>query len=152
MQRELLPCIVMMGLLVGLLLAGVFSLSERVWAEGSGAQAFHTVVTDVGGVDTDVSNLIFYWEEKVSETAFVPHEIREMPVKRGTATVKIKFGGIKQIDIKPAASGVLPTVTISLGSGKAGEFLLATDGIFKGQSEFGEFELPATQIKKIVFK
>jgi hypothetical protein len=38
---------------------------------------------------------VFYWEEKVSETSFIPHELKHLPVKRGTATVNIKFDGVK---------------------------------------------------------
>jgi hypothetical protein len=103
-------------------------------------------------VETDVKNVIFYWEEKISETAFVPHELREVPVKRGTATVKIKFEGIKQIDLKPSGSSAPPNVTITLNDGKTGEFALAIAGSFKGQSDFGEVELPAAEIKKLTFK
>ena len=36
----------------------------------------------------------------MSETSFVPHELRHLPSKRGTATVNIKFDQIKQIDME----------------------------------------------------
>jgi hypothetical protein len=71
---------------------------------------------------------------------------------RGAATVKIKFDTIKQVDFKPSGSGELPTVAITLTDGKNGEFTLALAGSFKGQSEFGEVDLPASGIKKLVFK
>lgn len=121
-------------------------------AQGKAEKAFHALVTDAQGVETDVKNLIFYWEEKVSETAFVPHEIKEVPVKRGTATVKVKFDTIKQIEVKPAPDGGLPMLGITLISGKTGEFALAINGSFRGASDFGEVELPANGLKKIVFK
>lgn len=127
-----------------------------VWAQnkadGRADKAFHASATDTKGIETDLKNVIFYWEEKISETAFVPHELRELPVKRGTATVKIKFDNIKQIDMKPSGSGALPSVAITLHDGKTGEFGLAIGGSFKGQSEFGEVELPATELRKILFK
>ena len=138
---------VALGCLAILLLIG-----HAAWAETKGDKHFQAVTTDAKGIETDVKNLIFYWEEKVSETAFVPHELPEVPVKRGTATVKIKFEHIKHIDLKPSGNGVLPNVTITLNDGKTGEFVLAIAGSFKGQSDFGEVEIPAAELKKIVFK
>lgn len=138
---------VALGCLAVLLLIG-----HAAWAETKEEKPFQAVTMDAKGVETDVKNLIFYWEEKVSETAFVPHELREVPVKRGTATVKIKFHNIKHIDLKPSGNGVLPNVTITLNDGKIGEFVLAIAGSFKGQSDFGEVEIPAAELKKIVFK
>lgn len=127
-------------------------IGSAAWAQSKTEKVFHAVTVDAKGVETDVKNLVFYWEEKISETAFVPHEVREVPVKRGTATVKVKFEGIKHIDLKPSGSGALPQVTITLNDGKTGEFLLAIAGSFKGQSDFGEVELPATDLKKVTFK
>ncbi|MBX3328829.1 MAG: hypothetical protein KF722_00395 [Nitrospira sp.] len=121
-------------------------------AQNRSEKAFHAVAVDAKSVETDVKNVIFYYEEKISETAFVPHELRELPVKRGTATVKIKFDGIKHIDLKPSGNGAAPNVIITLNDGKTGEFVLAIAGSFKGQSEFGEVELPAAELKKLTFK
>ncbi|MDF0643704.1 MAG: hypothetical protein P0111_06705 [Nitrospira sp.] len=115
-------------------------------------KVFYAVATDAKGVETDVKNVIFYYEEKISETAFVPHEMREVPVKRGTATVKIKFDNIKHIDLKPSGNSTPPHVTITLADGKIGEFILAMAGSFRGQSDFGEVELPAAEIRKLTFK
>ena len=125
---------------------------DPVWAQHKSEKAFHAVAVDAKSVETDVKNVVFYYEEKISETAFVPHELRELPVKRGTATVKIKFDGIKHIDLKASGNGAAPNVTITLNDGKTGEFILAVAGSFKGQSEFGEVELPAAELKKLTFK
>lgn len=141
-QRFLMMCSLMVLVLMG----------SSVWAQGKSEKTFQALATDVKGVETDVKNILFYWEEKISETAFVPHELREVPVKRGTATVKIKFEGIKQIDLKPSGSTAPPTVIITLNDGKTGEFVLAIAGSFKGQSDFGEVELPAGELKKLAFK
>lgn len=122
------------------------------WAQNKSDKSFHAVAVDAKSVETDVKNVTFYYEEKISETAFVPHEMRELPVKRGTATVKIKFDGIKNIDLKPSGNGTAPNVTITLNDGKTGEFVLAIAGSFKGQSEFGEVELPAAELRKLTFK
>jgi hypothetical protein len=121
-------------------------------AQPKGDKVFQAVATDAKGVETEVHGVIFYWEEKISETAFVPHELKEVPVKRGTATVKIKFDAIKTIDVKPSGNGTPPAVSITLNDGKAGEFTLAIAGSFKGQSDFGEVELPAVELKRIAFK
>jgi len=37
-------------------------------------------------------------------------------------------------------------------NGKTGQFGLASDGKFKGESEFDEIELPAAGLGKVVFK
>lgn len=127
-------------------------LGTPAWAQPKAEKTFHAVATDAKGIETDVKNLVFYWEEKISETAFVPHELKELPVKRGTATVKIKFENIKQIELKSSGNGAPPNVSITLNDGKTGDFVLAIAGSFKGQSDFGEVELPAAEIKKVTFK
>jgi hypothetical protein len=134
-----------------LLLCGLSATDGH--AQHKGEKSFNAVVTDTQGVETDVRNILFYWEEKVSETAFVPHELKQVPVKRGAATVNVRFEKIKQIEIKPAPDKEhSPVLAITLTDGKTGEFALATSGSFKGESDFGEVELPAAGLKKIVFK
>lgn len=142
-------------LAVGLLTAMMWFCGAPAWAQNPQSKAeksFSAVVTDTQGVESEVKNIMFYWEEKVSETAFVPHELREVPVKKGTATIKVKFESIKQIDVKPSPDGGPPSVSISLTNGKTGEFALAMNGSFKGSSDFGDVEFPANGLKKIVFK
>lgn len=135
------------------LLAGLHAVAAPAWAQGKAEKSFQAVLTDAQGVETDARNVIFYWEEKISETAFVPHELKQIPVKRGTTTVNVKFDTIKAIDVKPAADPkTLPTLMVTLTNGKTGEFTLAIDGKFKGDSDFGEVELPASGLKKVVFK
>ena len=123
------------------------------WAEGpsKGERTFFAILTDSQGVESELKNIVFYWEEKISETAFVPHEWREVPVKKGTATIKVKFDQIKQIDLKHAPE-TTPTLAISLANGKTGEFALAISGRFKGMSDFGEAEFPVEGLRKIIFK
>jgi hypothetical protein len=114
-------------------------------------KVFNAIATDSKGVETDIANVIFYWEEKVSETSFVPHEVREMPLKRGATTVKIKFEQIKQVLIRPGSDGTNTVVSITLKDGKTGEFVLGIAGSFKGRSDFGDVELPAVELKQVVF-
>jgi len=145
------------GQYVAIVLCGIFSLGSLLLntalAQTKGEKHFNAVVTDTHGVETDVKNILFYWEEKVSETAFVPHELKQVPVKRGAATVNVRFEKIKQIEIKPAPDKEHnPVLAITLTDGKTGEFALAMPGSFKGESDFGEVELPAAGLKKIVFK
>jgi hypothetical protein len=140
--------IVGIGLLVSLCV-----VSPAAWAQAKGEKTFQATLTDAQGVETEVRNVIFYWEEKISEIAFVPHELKQIPVKRGTTTVNVKFDTIKVIDVKPGADAkTLPTLMVTLTNGKTGEFALAIDGKFKGDSDFGEVELPASGLKKIAFK
>ncbi len=120
--------------------------------ETKAEKTFSALVTDSQGVETELKHVLFYWEEKVSDTAFVPHELKQVPVKRGAATVHVKFETIKQIDVAPAPDKALPTLTITLTNGKTGEFTLGIAGSFKGESDFGEVDLPANGLKKIVFK
>lgn len=129
-----------------------FSCMSEAAAQSKGDKTFNAVITDTQGIETDVKNVFFYWEEKISETAFVPHEVRQLPVKRGTATVQVKFDTIKQIDVKQSGDKSLPTFTITLTNGKSGDFGAALPGSFRGESDFGQTELPITTITKIVFK
>ncbi|MBS0183336.1 MAG: hypothetical protein JSS39_13105 [Nitrospira sp.] len=103
---------------------GTFCLfGNPALAQSKNEKAYHAVAVDAKNIETDVKNVVFYYEEKISETAFVPHELRELLVKRGTATVKIKFDGIKHIDLKPSSNGTAPSVMITLNDGKTGEFI-----------------------------
>lgn len=113
---------------------------------------FTAVVTDSQGVETELKHVIFYWEEKINETSFVPHELVHVPVKQGSATVNVKFEKIKHIDVKPGGEKGPATVSITLTNGKTGDFTLAVDGKLKGETDFGEVELPAHGLKKVVFK
>ncbi len=142
----------------GMALYGLVGLSLLLWAPGLSAadgkteKSFTIAVTDQQGVETELKNGIFYWEEKMSETSFVPHELRHLPSKRGTATVNIKFDQIKQIEIKPDADKAAPAMTVTLTNGKNGEFTPAVSGSFKGESDFGQVEVPIGSVSKVVFK
>ena len=122
------------------------------WSASESGESFRGVATDTQGLQTEMENIIFYYEEKVSETSFIPHELRELPVKRGTSTVKIKFMSIKEIDLKASDKKSPPVANVTLKDGKTGAFQLAIAGSFKGQSAFGEVELPAAQLSRVVFK
>ena len=136
--------------LVGLILALI--IPSAVFSETKADRQFHATVTDGQGIETEIKNIMFYWGEKVSDTAFVPHELRHVPVKKGTATVNVKFDNIKQIEVKPSADSGLPSLAITLTNGKTGEFALAIKGSFRGESDFGEVDLPASGLKAIRFK
>ncbi|WP_447973567.1 hypothetical protein [Nitrospira sp. Kam-Ns4a] len=122
------------------------------WAQHKPDKPFTAVLTDVQGVETEVRNVVFYWEEKVSETAFVPHEVKHLPVKRGTATIHVRFETIRQVEAKPGADQGAPLLHITLANGKTGEFTLAIPGSFRGESDFGQVDLPATTVSKVLFK
>jgi hypothetical protein len=134
------------------LIAVVLLFAGHAIAQGKGEKTFNALITDTQGVDTEVKNVTFYWEEKISETAFVPHELRQLPVKRGTATIQVKFDTIKQIDVKQDTGKGLPTFAMTLTNGKSGEFTAALAGSFRGESDFGQTEIPISTISKIIFK
>jgi hypothetical protein len=136
--------------LIGLVLA--LMMPSAALSQTKAERQFQATVTDGQGIESDIKNVIFYWEEKVSDTAFVPHELRHVPVKKGTATVNVKFDNIKQIDVKPSSDSGLPSLAITLTNGKTGEFALAIKGSFRGESDFGEVDLPANGLKAIRFK
>lgn len=85
--------------LIGLGLALI--IPSPVLSQTKAERQFQATVTDGQGIETEIKHIMFYWEEKVSDTAFVPHELRHVPVKKGTATVNVKFDSIKQIEVKP---------------------------------------------------
>ncbi len=89
-----------------LIILGVAFVATSAWAQNNSEKSFHAVISDAHAMETDVKNVRFYWEDKVSETAFVPHELKHIPVKRGTATVNVRFETIKQIDVKPGTGQV----------------------------------------------
>lgn len=136
----------------GLMGLALLFWTSSLFAADKAEKTYHLVVTDQQGVETELKNGIFYWEEKMSETSFVPHELRHLPAKRGTATVNIKFDQIKQIDIKPGVDKASPAMTVTLVNGKSGEFVPAEQGSFKGESDFGQVEVPIGSISKVVFK
>jgi hypothetical protein len=143
------PSMPVIGLIaLGLALILPFPVLSQTKAE----RQFQATVTDGQGIETEIKNVMFYWEEKVSDTAFVPHELRHVPVKKGTATVNVKFDNIKQIEVKPGADSGLPSLSITLTNGKTGEFALAIKGSFRGESDFGEVDLPASGLKSVRFK
>ena len=121
-------------------------------AETKTGKAFHAVVTDAQGIETDLNNVVFYWEEKVSETSFVPHEVRHLPAKRGTSNVNIKFETIAQIDVKQGPEKGGMTVVVILTNGKKGDFVPAVNGTLRGESDFGQVDVPMSAISKILFK
>ena len=82
----------------------------------------------------------------------MPHELRHFPVKRGTSTVNIKFDTIKQVDVKPSDSKGSPSIIITLTNGKTGEFVPAVTGSLRGESDFGQVDVPIHSISKITFK
>lgn len=120
-------------------------------AEPKAEKAFAATITDAQGVETEIKNVVFYWEEKLSETSFVPHELRHLPVKRGNATNNVPFDRIRQIEAKPAG-GEGVAVVVTLVNGKTGEFVLTIPGSFRGESDFGQADVPVKGITKVVFK
>lgn len=113
---------------------------------------FTASTTDAEGIEMSVSNARLYWEEKIDETTFVPHEITHVPVKHGAATINVKFQQIARIQIKPdhPAKG-RQALTIKLLNGKSGEFPLAKEVTLIGQSDFGEIRLPMKNLRSLTF-
>ena len=115
-------------------------------------RTFTAETTDADGIQMSVSNARLYWEEKIDETTFVPHEITHVPVKHGAATINVKFQKIARIQVKPdhPAKG-RQALTIKLLNGKSGEFPLAKEVTLIGQSDFGEIRIPMQNLRSLTF-
>lgn len=113
---------------------------------------FTAKTTDADGIEMSISNARLYWEEKIDETTFVPHEITHVPVKHGAATINVKFQQIARIQVKPdhPAKG-RQALTIKLLNGKSGEFPLAKEVTLIGHSDFGEIRLPMESLRALTF-
>lgn len=113
---------------------------------------FTAKTTDADGIEMSISNARLYWEEKIDETTFVPHEITHVPVKHGAATINVKFQQIARIQVKPdhPAKG-RQALTIKLLNGKSGEFPLAKEVTLIGHSDFGEIRLPMKSLRALTF-
>ncbi|GJL55316.1 MAG: hypothetical protein NPIRA02_24480 [Nitrospirales bacterium] len=85
----------------------------------------------------------------MDETSFVPHALHHVPVKKGAATIQVKFETIKEIQVQ--ANENAPELTIYLTNGKSGKFPLGIDGRFRGESDFGDVDFLPSGIKSIVF-
>lgn len=113
---------------------------------------FTAKTTDAEGIQMSVSNARLYWEEKIDETTFVPHEITHVPVKHGAATINVKFQRIAKIQVKadhPAKGR--QALTIKLLNGNSGEFPLAKEVTLIGQSDFGEIRIPMKSLRSMTF-
>jgi hypothetical protein len=126
-------------------------LPMLAWAQTKQEKVFVAIVTDNQGVETEIKNAVFYWEEKLSETSFVPHELRHLPVKRGSTLNNIPFERIKQIETRSVGPDGIGVV-VTLANGKSGEFVLGIPGNFRGESEFGQADVPVKAVAKVVMK
>ncbi len=132
-------------MLIGLI--GCFGFNAAFAAE----PAFTAKTTDANGVEITLSKARLYWEDKIDETTFVPHEITYVPVKRGAATMNVKFENIKHIQVKsnhPMKGNA--ALSIALQNGKSGEFPLARAVSLVGDSDFGEIKVSVQDLRKIV--
>ena len=113
---------------------------------------FTAKTTDAEGIQMSVANARLYWEEKIDETTFVPHEITHVPVKHGAATINVKFQQIAKIQVRPdhPAKG-RQALTIKLLNGNSGEFPLAKEVTLIGQSDFGEIRIPMESLRSLTF-
>ena len=68
-------------------------------AQAADGTTFHAVITDTQGVETDVTDFVFFWEEKVNDNEVALYELRHLPMKRGAATITIKMENIQKIQI-----------------------------------------------------
>ncbi|GJL49043.1 MAG: hypothetical protein NPIRA01_02700 [Nitrospirales bacterium] len=133
--------------LIGSLMVVCSVLSVPFVVEG--APPFEATVIDAEGVEGQIQNFRFYYEERLDETAFVPHELHHVPVKKGAATIQVKFSSIKEIHVQP--NGKEPELTVHLTNGKTGKFPLGIDGRFRGDSDFGEVDFLPSGIRSIIF-
>jgi len=143
MGRAILFVMVVLAACAGVLLV-------KPAAQAADGTTFHAVITDTQGVETDVTDFVFFWEEKVNDNEVALYELRHLPMKRGAATIKME--NIQNIQINPSDNGSGPTFSITVNSGKTGEFSLAQEGYFKGQTDFGELVARPQDVRQILLK
>jgi len=134
------------------LVAILFFFAQPAWPEDKAEQTFTATFIDREGLKTEVTNLLFYWEEKLNQTQLALHELQHVPAMRGTVPIEINFKKIKQIEFTPPDGQGRPTLSITLKNGKTGEFGLSIPGTFKGETEFGAMNAQPTHLRKIVFQ
>lgn len=61
--------------------------------------------------------------------------------------MSVKFDWLKQIEAKPTTGKRLS----SLANGKPGEFTVAMNSNFRGESDCGQVDLPVNAVTKVVF-
>ena len=142
------------GVLILLLIAvtSVLPSGGSGLAQSVSDTTFHATLVDTGGLETDVTDLVFYWEEKLSETQLALHELKHVPAKRGAVPIQIQFSKIKRIDFQTPSGAHSSVLSVTLKNGKTGDFHLDIPGSFKGQTDFGEMIAKPSQLRKIVFK
>lgn len=144
---------VLISLSLTLFMCSTLAHADKDHKDHDKDQHWQAQITDAEGMQTDVKDVKFYWEEKIDETSFVPHEERHLSVKHGKATIEIGLKKIQTIDILPKQDGqTLPVVRIMMDSGTQGEFPLARAVSLIGHSEFGKFQVPLGDLTKIELK
>ena len=79
---------------------------------------------------------------------FVPHELKQLPVRRGADTVYLRCDdNLKRIE----KAGNRP-FTVTLTNGKQARVHPRFPGRFRGESNFGQVELPLQTSAKVVFE
>ncbi len=121
-------------------------------AQSQAVKNFHATIVDKEGVETEVTSLVFFWEEKLNEQEVALYELRHLPVKRGAATINVKFESIQSVEFRANEDGGLPILSVTVKSGKTGIFTFAQEGNFRGQSDFGEMVIRPSQLNQIRFK
>lgn len=145
MTRQTRPWL--FGFLTAVLLSG--AAPPGALADEAG---FDAVFVDATGLETPVTHVVFYWEEQLSETQLALHELTHIPARRGTVPIHIHFEKIKQVEFKQPTNGKEPILSVTLKSGKSGDFSLEIPGSFKGRTDFGEMIAGPTHLRKILFK
>jgi hypothetical protein len=115
-------------------------------------QTFDAIFVDLDGLETKVTNLVYYWEEKLSETQLALHELKHVPARRGTVPIQIQFSKIRLIEFQSSRGKSEPILAVTLRNGKRGDFSLDIPGSFKGQTDFGEMIANPAQLQKILFQ
>ena len=113
-------------------------------------KALSATIIDNQDVQTDIQNVRIYWEEKVGEAAFIPHEAINLPVRKGSTTVHVSLGTIRKIEVERKKELVI--IRITLSTGKTGEFTPPMSFQVIGSSEFGEVRIPIEEVKTVTFK
>ena len=140
MRRKVLIGLVLMSLAVGIL-----SVVPNV----SGVEDVAMVI-DIEGIETKVNDLYIYhaW---VSRYGLPGHETkRSLEIRKGETELTIPFTNIREMEFEWGEGQ--STVTISTVSGERIKGMPQCSGrTFKGETDYGYFELSMYETKKVIF-
>ena len=132
----------------------ILSIAPTVSAD---EEEFTATVIDTAGSETNVYDLYLYHRWCIIPgypkcTKYESSSKKSIMVKKGESKLTIPFGNIEEMVFEWGETEDVHSVTITLLEGKKIEGLpLDSKYRFEGKTDYGDFELPMTKTKKVIF-